>query len=192
MPAPQMAASEARFSSATARPLYDRTQPMPRVSELHVNGKPIAINADAERPLLSVLRDDLELTGCKYGCGEAQCGACMVLLDGVPARSCTTPVGQVGNAKVATVESLEEDGRLHPVQEAFLKVDALQCGYCTSGMVVASRRAPPKRTEPVGRADCALDEWSASVGAAFIRGSLRRSKRRRRTCGTHDDERRSF
>ena len=128
---------------------------MPRVSELHVNGKPIAINADAERPLLSVLRDDLELTGCKYGCGEAQCGACLVLLDGVPARSCTTPVGQVGKAKVATVESLEENGRLHPVQEAFLKVDALQCGYCTPGMVLATvallRKEPNPSEEQIAR-----------------------------------------
>jgi len=121
---------------------------MARVSEIHVNGKSAAIDADAERTLLSVLRDDLDLTGCKYGCGESQCGACLVLLDGVPTRSCTTSVGEVGAAKIATVESLEENGRLHPVQEAFLKVDALQCGYCTSGMVLASVALLRKNADP--------------------------------------------
>jgi aerobic-type carbon monoxide dehydrogenase small subunit (CoxS/CutS family) len=121
---------------------------MPRVSELHVNGKPVPINADVERSLLSVLRDDLDLTGCKYGCGEAQCGACLVLMDGVPTRSCTTAVGEVGEAKIATVESLEDNGRLHPVQEAFLKVDAMQCGYCISGMVLASVALLRKNPDP--------------------------------------------
>ena len=93
---------------------------MPRISELHVNGKSVRVDADGERTLLSVLRDDLELTGCKYGCGEGQCGACTVLLDGVPTRSCRTSVGDVESGKVLTVESLERNGRLHPVQEAFL------------------------------------------------------------------------
>ena len=129
---------------------------MPRVSELHVNGKPAPINADAERSLLSVLRDDLDLTGCKYGCGESQCGACLVLIDGEPTRSCTTSVGEVGEGKIVTVESLEENGRLHPVQEAFLKVDAMQCGYCTPGMVLATvallRKKPDPSEEEIVRA----------------------------------------
>jgi len=111
---------------------------MPRVTELHVNGRSVATDADAERPLLSVLRDDLELTGCKYGCGEAQCGACTVLIDGTPKRSCVTPVGNIGSGKVTTVEGIVENGTLHPVQQAFLKGDALQCGYCTPGMIMAS------------------------------------------------------
>jgi aerobic-type carbon monoxide dehydrogenase small subunit (CoxS/CutS family) len=111
---------------------------MPRVTELHVNGRSVATDADAERPLLSVLRDDLELTGCKYGCGEAQCGACTVLIDGTPKRSCVTPVGSIGSGKVTTVEGIVENGTLHPVQQAFLKADALQCGYCTPGMIMAS------------------------------------------------------
>src|SRR5687768_5490720 len=103
---------------------------MPRVTALHVNGRTVSTNAEGERTLLSVLRDDLELTGCKYGCGEGQCGACTVLLDGVPTRSCRTNVGDVQSGKVMTVESLERHGRLHPVQEAFLAADAMQCGYC--------------------------------------------------------------
>jgi aerobic-type carbon monoxide dehydrogenase small subunit (CoxS/CutS family) len=110
---------------------------MSKITELHVNGKELKIDADGERSLLSVLRDDLNLTGTKYGCGEGQCGACTVLLDGVPMRSCLTPIGGVGQRKIATIESLEHDGHLHPLQEAFLKMDAFQCGYCTSGMIMS-------------------------------------------------------
>src|SRR5947199_9491738 len=102
---------------------------MSTIKELHINGKVFPTEADSERTLLSVLRDDLDLTGSKYGCGEGQCGACTVLLDGVPTRSCRTAVGKVGVKEVTTIESLEQNGRLHPVQEAFLQADALQCGY---------------------------------------------------------------
>ena len=87
---------------------------MPQVSTLRVNGRSVPVDADAERTLLSVLRDDLALTGCKYGCGEGQCGACTVLIDGVPTRPCRTPAGEVGEAKLVTLERLERDGRLHP------------------------------------------------------------------------------
>jgi len=111
---------------------------MPRVTELHVNGRSVATDADAERPLLSVLRDDLELTGCKYGCGEAQCGACTVLLDGQAVRSCVTPVSRAADKKITTIEGLEKDGKLHPLQEAFIKADAMQCAYCTSGMIMSA------------------------------------------------------
>ena len=104
---------------------------------LTVNGKRHELTTDPDRPLLDVLREDLQLTGTKYGCGEGQCGACTVLLDGVPTRSCITVVGSVGRRKVTTVESLEQEGRLHPLQQAFLDVGALQCGYCTSGMIMA-------------------------------------------------------
>ncbi len=121
---------------------------MATVNELHVNGKALKINADGERTLLSVLRDDLELTGTKYGCGEGQCGACTILIDGVPTRSCQTPVGGVGHRQVATIESLEQDGRLHPVQEAFLNVDAMQCAYCTSGMIMAGYALLQKNSDP--------------------------------------------
>jgi aerobic-type carbon monoxide dehydrogenase small subunit (CoxS/CutS family) len=109
---------------------------MPNVKELHVNGAKRPIDADAERSLLSVLRDDLDLTGCKYGCGEGRCGACTVLIDGQPTRSCTTRVGAVEGKQVRTIEGLAEGDKLHPIQEAFLKEGALQCGYCTSGMIM--------------------------------------------------------
>jgi aerobic-type carbon monoxide dehydrogenase small subunit (CoxS/CutS family) len=121
---------------------------MPRVSELHVNSKNVHVDVEAERSLLSVLRDDLALTGCKYGCGEGRCGACTVLIDGAPTRSCTMAVGEVGGGKVATVESFERDGRLHPVQQAFLEADALQCGYCTCGMIVAAVALLEKNANP--------------------------------------------
>jgi len=110
---------------------------MPTVSEILVNGAKHRVNADAERTLLSVLRDDLNLTGSKYGCGEGECGACTVLLDGAAIRSCRTRVGAVAARTVTTIEGLEQNGKLHPVQQAFLDADAMQCAYCTCGMVMA-------------------------------------------------------
>jgi len=121
---------------------------MPKVSEINVNGKDAPIDAEGERTLLSVLRDDLNLTGSKYGCGEGRCGACTVLLDGSPARSCQTPVGSVGGRKVLTIESLEQNGQLHPLQQAFLNHDAFQCAYCTSGMIMSSVALLRKRKNP--------------------------------------------
>jgi aerobic-type carbon monoxide dehydrogenase small subunit (CoxS/CutS family) len=103
---------------------------------LNVNGARLRVNASAEESLLSVLRNRLDLTGTKYGCGEGQCGACTVLLDGRAARSCLLPVGAVGDARITTIEGLEQDGSLSAVQQAFLDEDALQCGYCTSGMIL--------------------------------------------------------
>src|SRR5712672_85408 len=100
-------------------------------SELIVNGALKKVDAEPDRSLLSVLRDDLDLTGTKYGCGEGRCGACTVLLDGRPTRSCITPVGDVGGKRVRTVEGLARGDQLHPLQEAFLQAGALQCGYCT-------------------------------------------------------------
>lgn len=111
---------------------------MPTIKELHVNGSKRPIDADAERSLLSVLRDDLDLTGCKYGCGEGRCGACTVLVDGQPVRSCTTRVETVGAKPIRTIEDLAKDGKLHPLQEAFVKADAMQCGYCTCGMIMSA------------------------------------------------------
>jgi aerobic-type carbon monoxide dehydrogenase small subunit (CoxS/CutS family) len=114
------------------------------------------MDVDSGRTLLSVLRDDLELTGCKYGCGEAQCGACTVLIDGKPKRSCTQEVGEVGGAKIVTIEGLERDGQLHPLQEAFLKTQALQCGYCTCGMIMSGvallEKTPNPTNEDISRA----------------------------------------
>jgi isoquinoline 1-oxidoreductase alpha subunit len=105
--------------------------------ELSVNGITRTVDTPADRPLLGVLREALDLTGCKIGCGEGECGACTVLVDGRPTRSCITPVGAVAGHHVRTVEGLEEDGRLHPLQQAFLDADALQCGYCTPGMIMS-------------------------------------------------------
>jgi aerobic-type carbon monoxide dehydrogenase small subunit (CoxS/CutS family) len=110
---------------------------VPNVTEVRINDAVHRVNADPERSLLSVLRDDLDLTGCKYGCGEGQCGACTVLVDGSPTRSCLTPIGAVGTKRITTIEGLEQNGKLHPLQEAFLDLGAMQCGYCTCGMILA-------------------------------------------------------
>jgi isoquinoline 1-oxidoreductase subunit alpha len=121
---------------------------MATITLLHVNGAGHRIDAAPDRSLLSVLRDDLGLTGSKYGCGEGQCGACTVLIDGQPTRSCITPVGSVAGKQVRTIESLEQNGRLHPLQEAFLAEDALQCGYCTSGMLMSGAGLLQKNPDP--------------------------------------------
>jgi len=127
---------------------------MPMVHELKINGAKIRVDAEDDRPLLEVLRDDLRLTGAKYGCGEGRCGACTVLVDGAPVHSCVTKIGTVATHEIATIEGLEKDGRLHPLQEAFLEVGAMQCGYCTCGMIMAGvallRENPsPSRDEVV-------------------------------------------
>jgi aerobic-type carbon monoxide dehydrogenase small subunit (CoxS/CutS family) len=111
---------------------------MATVKELQVNGSRRAVAADAERSLLSVLRDDLDLTGCKYGCGEGRCGACTVLIDGKPTRSCTTRVGAAEGKPIRTIEGLAKGDKLHPLQQAFLDAGALQCGYCTTGMIMSA------------------------------------------------------
>ena len=123
---------------------------MARVTKLSVNGTSRAIDADSEQSLLSVLREQLDLTGSKYGCGEGQCGACTVLIDGNPRRSCITPVGAVGQKQVTTIESLAQGDRLHALQEAFIEEGAMQCAYCTSGMIMtgaALLRANPNPAE---------------------------------------------
>jgi aerobic-type carbon monoxide dehydrogenase small subunit (CoxS/CutS family) len=121
---------------------------MPNIKELHVNGAKRAVNADAERSLLSVLRDDLDLTGCKYGCGEGRCGACTVLIDGQAIRSCTTEVGAIDGKPIRTIEGLARGETLHPLQEAFLKSDALQCGYCTPGMLMSAAALLAREPNP--------------------------------------------
>ena len=111
---------------------------MPNPIEIEVNGKRYAVHYDPETPLLYVLRDDIGLTGSKYGCGEGQCGSCTVLLGGQPRRSCQIPVSAAVGKPVTTIEGLEKEGRLHPVQQAFLDAGAFQCAYCTSGMIMSS------------------------------------------------------
>jgi aerobic-type carbon monoxide dehydrogenase small subunit (CoxS/CutS family) len=122
---------------------------MANVTKLNVNGSVRSIDADPQTSLLAVLRDQLDLTGSKYGCGEGQCGACTVLIDGNPRHSCVTTVGTVANRKITTIEGLQANGRLTPVQEAFLAEGAMQCAYCTSGMIVTASallRANPHPT----------------------------------------------
>ena len=105
--------------------------------KLNVNGKDLETDADPQTPLLWVLRDSLGLTGTKYGCGMALCGACTVHLDGQPIRSCVTPVSAVGARKVTTIEGLSDD-RSHPVQKAWIELDVPQCGYCQSGQIMSA------------------------------------------------------
>ena len=117
---------------------------------LKVNGVEKAVTTSPERPLLDVLREDLHLTGTKYGCGEGRCGACTVLMDGEPVRSCVVPISLADGKSVTTIEGLARGDSLHPVQEAFLEEGAMQCGYCTSGMIlsaVALLREHPDPTE---------------------------------------------
>ena len=118
---------------------------------LSVNGKQRRVEAPPDESLLSVLRNRLQLTGTKYGCGEGECGACTVLLDGRAVRSCQIPTGQAVGKKVTTIEGLERDGRLHPVQEAFLEAEAFQCGYCTPGMVLSAVALVHSHPNPTDR-----------------------------------------
>jgi aerobic-type carbon monoxide dehydrogenase small subunit (CoxS/CutS family) len=111
---------------------------MAKSMEIEVNSKRYAVSYPPDTPLLFVLRDELGLTGTKYGCGEGQCGACTVLLAGAPRRSCQIPLSAAAAKPVTTIEGLQKDGKLHPVQQAFLDAGAFQCAYCTSGMVMSS------------------------------------------------------
>ncbi len=119
-----------------------------KVIELRVNGTRRRVDLESERSLLSVLRDDLDLTGAKYGCGEGQCGACTVLIDGQPARSCVTKVSAIAGKQVTTIEGLEQSGRLHPLQAAFLEAGAMQCGYCIPGMIMSGVGLLKKNPHP--------------------------------------------
>jgi aerobic-type carbon monoxide dehydrogenase small subunit (CoxS/CutS family) len=140
---------------------------MQRTIAFTVNGERRSVSTDPNRPLLDVLREDLGLMGCKFGCGERQCGACTVLVNGRPTFSCATRVATANNRTVETIEGLSDGETLHPLQEAFLAEGALQCGYCTPGMImnaVALLRTKPKPSE---------DE---------IRSAMERNMCR---CGTH-------
>ena len=106
--------------------------------QLEINGRKYSVSYPADTPLLYVLRDELGLTGTKYGCGEGMCGACTILLGGTARRSCQIPVSAAVSRPITTIEGLEKDGALHPVQQAFLDAEAFQCAYCTSGMIMTS------------------------------------------------------
>ena len=115
---------------------------------LNVNGAHLSVSASPEETLLSVLRNRLNLTGTKYGCGEGQCGACTVLLDGRATRSCPVSVESAANAKIVTIEGLEQNGKLSRVQQSFLDEGAFQCGYCTSGMILSATSLLQERHNP--------------------------------------------
>jgi isoquinoline 1-oxidoreductase subunit alpha len=115
---------------------------------LSVNGKTHYVDVEADTPLLWVLRDTIGLTGTKYGCGIAQCGCCTVHISGVVARSCQVPVGSIGAAHVTTIEALAQDGKLHPVQQAWIDHDVPQCGYCQTGMMMAVVALLKERPRP--------------------------------------------
>jgi aerobic-type carbon monoxide dehydrogenase small subunit (CoxS/CutS family) len=140
---------------------------MAKTIELEVNGKRYPVDYPADTPLLYVLRDELDLTGSKYGCGEGQCGACTVLIGGAPRRSCQIPVGAAAAKSITTIEGLEKDGRLNPVQQAFLDAGAFQCAYCTSGMIMSS----------VGLLQANPNPSQAEI-VQFLQGNVCR-------CGTH-------
>ena len=106
--------------------------------DLLINGVRHSVRSAGDRPLLEALRDELDLTGTKYGCGEGQCGACTVLVDGAAVRSCLITVAAAQGKQIRTIEGLAENGRLHPVQQGFLDADAMQCGYCTAGMIMSA------------------------------------------------------
>jgi isoquinoline 1-oxidoreductase subunit alpha len=140
---------------------------MAKSLEIEVNGKRYAVNYPPDTPLLYVLHDELGLAGTKYGCGEGQCGACTVLIGGAPRRSCQIQVSSAATKPITTIEGLEKDGKLHPVQQAFLDAGAFQCAFCTSGMVMSSvgllqTNVNPKREDIV----------------QFLQGNICR-------CGTH-------
>ena len=140
---------------------------MAKSLEIEVNGKRYAVSYPPDTPLLYVLHDELGLTGTKYGCGEGQCGACTVLIGGAPRRSCQISVSAAATKPITTIEGLEKDGKLHPVQQAFLDAGAFQCAFCTSGMVMSGVGLLETNTNPK-REDI----------VQFLQGNVCR-------CGTH-------
>ena len=127
---------------------------------LNVNGKAVEYTADPDTPLLWVLREQLGLTGTKYGCGIAQCGSCTVHIDGAPVRSCGMPVNAVGTQKVLTIEALAENGVLNKIQKAWVALDVPQCGYCQSGMVMAATALLAAKPNPT---DADIDEAMTNI-----------------------------
>ena len=125
-----------------------QVQIMARITGLNVNGTKRTVDVDPSVSLLSVLRDNLDLTGTKYGCGEGRCGACTVLMDGQLTRSCVTPIGRAAGKQITTIEGLAKNGKLTPLQEAFIKADAMECAFCTSGMIMAASALITKNARP--------------------------------------------
>ena len=144
-----------------------------------VNGANRSVNAEPDAPLLYVLRNDLELNGAKFGCGLEQCGACTVLVDGVSTRSCVTPLSRVGQSEVTTLEGLGTIDKLHPLQQAFIDEQAAQCGYCTSGMIIAAKALldqNPRPTEAQVRDGLAGNLCRCGSHNRIVRAVLRASQ----------------
>jgi isoquinoline 1-oxidoreductase subunit alpha len=130
------------------------------MQSLSVNGRSYEVDVEPDTPLLWVLRDTIGLTGTKYGCGIAQCGACTVHIDGVAMRSCQVPVGTVAAKKVTTIEALMQNGELHPLQKAWIDLDVPQCGYCQSGMLMAAAALLARRPKPT---DAEIDAAMSNI-----------------------------
>jgi len=135
--------------------------------DLIVNGRPCRVEAEPETPLLYVLRNELRLKGTRFGCGLGQCGACTVIVDGTAVQSCDVPVSAVSGKRITTIEALSEDGKLHPLQQAFIDEQAAQCGYCASGIIMTTKALLDAEPRP-------SDE---QIRAALARNLCR--------CGTH-------
>ncbi|HPD45519.1 MAG TPA: (2Fe-2S)-binding protein [Anaerohalosphaeraceae bacterium] len=150
--------------------------------EFNVNGQKVSVTTDTRRSLLEVLREDLNLTGTKYGCGEGQCGACTVLIDGRAVRSCVMPAASAQGKTIVTIEGLSDGNQLHPVQQAFLDEGAMQCGYCTPGMVLSAvallQRNPNPTDEQIVRGMngniCRCNGYVKIIGAVRRAAAMRR------------------
>jgi nicotinate dehydrogenase subunit A len=143
---------------------------------LKVNGATVSVPAEPDTPLLYVLRNDLALNGAKFGCGLSQCGACTVLVDGQPVRSCVTPIGQLGASEVATIESLGSVQKPHPLQQAFIDEQAAQCGYCINGMLMTAKallERNPHPTDAEVRQGLALNLCRCGTHNRIVRAVLR-------------------
>ncbi len=146
---------------------------------LKVNGKERTVPAEPDTPLLYVLRNDLELNGAKFGCGLAQCGACTVLVDGSPVRSCITAVGTLDKSEVTTIEGLGTIDRPHPLQQAFIEEQAAQCGYCINGMIMSAKALldeNPHPTEAEVREGLAGNLCRCGTHGRIIRAVMKASK----------------
>lgn len=137
-------------------------------TSITVNGRTHSVEAAADTPLLYVLRNDMELNGAKYGCGFAQCGACTVVIEGKPVRSCVTPVSAVAGKAITTIEGLGSNGAPHPLQKAFIEEQAAQCGYCANGMIMTAKIFLDKNPRPTEA------QIKKALGANYCR------------CGTHN------
>ena len=152
---------------------------MPQSFTLQVNGAARSVSVEPDTPLLYILRNDLELNGPRFGCGLSQCGACTVLVDGRPTRSCVTAVSSLGAKRITTLEGLGTKDRLHPLQKAFIEEQAAQCGYCTNGMIMAAKALldkSPKPTEAQIKKALAANLCRCCTHNRVVRAVLRASK----------------